>query len=106
MRSELGTVIASAPSAERVRRRNVLPLRRSSMEETVTGDLRKVVLKTGWSRIFVSSTWGTDLVAGVSSAWRREGVEAAAVAVAADWRKRRREVGMQGMLTETGCPSR
>src|SRR5947207_5146409 len=55
MRSELGTVIASTPLVDRARTRKVLPFRSSSIYATVTGALRKSVLRTGSSRIRSSS---------------------------------------------------
>jgi hypothetical protein len=50
MRVALGTVIASTPAEDRVRSRNVLPLRSNSTDSTITGSLRKSVLSTGLAR--------------------------------------------------------
>src|SRR5439155_12787318 len=92
-----GTVMASAPSLERVRSRNCLPLRSNSMETTVTGCLRKSVLRTGASRIWSSAALVTEAA---SAARATVGTDPASAAAAVDWRNRRREVGMRIILPQ------
>src|SRR5437879_1864552 len=95
MRAGLGTMIASTPSVERTRTRKFLPFLSSSMDATVTGRFRKVVLSTGVSRIrsnwalvtFRDSSAARILVAADKGA-------AAAQATPAVLRKRRRELFM------------
>src|SRR5438270_10157181 len=94
MRLELGTVMASTPSAERVRRRNVFLLRRSSIEETVTGDLRKSSLRTGSSRMRSRSALVTVGCGLGGYNWVAPLAAEAHAAAAAVWRNWRREVLM------------
>src|SRR5947207_4063480 len=90
MRSELGTVIASTPLVDRARTRNVLPFRSSSIDATVTGALRKSLLRTGSSRIRSSSALLTRCAAEDDGSSARA-IEAMPTATAADssriWRR-------------------
>src|SRR5688500_8195166 len=99
MRLECGTVMASTPSVERVRSMYVRSFFRSSMDATVTGDVRKSVLRTGasairrsWSSLTVLPWLGVDSFADAIPV-------PATAAAAAPWMNRRREVGMAGYGT-------
>src|SRR4051812_8323084 len=95
IRSELGTVMTSTPAVERVRRRKVLPVLRSSIEATVTGVLRKSWVRTGASRMRSRSCLATGLSEGGDSRARVVVVQNAVAPVAAVARRKlRRVVGM------------
>src|SRR5262245_14661359 len=90
MRAGFGTVMASAPSVDRVRTRKFLPLRSSSIDATVTGCLTKSSWSTGVSRTRSSAA----LLTGAASAARTLDNAGAATAPAADRRNKRRDLFM------------
>jgi hypothetical protein len=99
MRLECGTVIASTPSVERVRSMYVRSFFSSSMDATVTGEVRKSNFSTGASAIRRSCSSLTALpwLGGESFA---DAIPVPAIAAtAAPWMNRRREAGMAGYGT-------
>ncbi len=94
IRSEFGTVIAVAPSFERVRSMNVLPPRKTSIDSTITGDFTKSVTSTGRSMMASISSVVTAFRSFGAYSAARARVPAEIALAAAVCRKCLRVVGM------------